>query len=173
MDETWKQHKTHMQALDGFRLEGRVALAVGDEAYNGTVTWDQAWDTIDFRFRGPFGLGGIRIHGDEDRIRVKTSAGEEYLLDDPERDMEAQLGWSLPIHSMRAWILGVPDPDREASETLSDDLLLSLGQAGWTVSYEEYTTTADGTVVPRKVDMEGEGASLRFVIDEWRLGVVD
>lgn len=173
MSESWSEHKRHMQAVDGFRIEGRIALAVGDDAYNGTVTWDQAWDTIDFRFRGPFGLGGIRIHGDEERLRVKTSSGEEFLLADPEADMQVKLGWSLPIHSMRSWILGIPDPDREHTPELSDDLLVSLEQAGWTVEYEDYTTTADGIVVPRKVDMQGEGASLRFVIDDWRLGVVD
>lgn len=163
----WLERRDMLREIEEFRMEGRLALNTGRRGYSGTVSWEQNDDIVDFRFRGPFGFGGFRIHGDLDQLRVKTTAGEEFLLRDPELEMTERFGWSLPVHSMRYWILGVSDPGLPASEVPdADGLLASIEQGGWFVSYDGYSE-AEGLLLPRRLDMEHGDVRIRVMTDRW------
>jgi len=163
----WLERREMLQEIEEFRMEGRLSLNTGRRGYSGTVSWEQNDDIVDFRFRGPFGFGGFRIHGDPEQLRVKTTAGDELLLRDPEREMTERFGWSLPVHSMRYWILGVPDPALPASEVpAADGPLESLEQSGWLLHYDSYSE-AEGLLLPRRLDMERGEVRIRVMTDRW------
>jgi len=163
----WLERREMLQEIEEFRMEGRLSLNTGRRGYSGTVSWEQNDDIVDFRFRGPFGFGGFRIHGDPEQLRVKTTAGDELLLRDPEREMTERFGWSLPVHSMRYWILGVPDPALPASEVpATDGPLESLEQSGWLLHYDSYSE-AEGLLLPRRLDMERGEVRIRVMTDRW------
>lgn len=156
-----------LREIEEFRMEGRLALNTGRRGYSGTVSWEQNDDIVDFRFRGPFGFGGFRIHGDTDQLRVKTTSGDEFLLRDPELEMTERFGWSLPVHSMRFWILGVSDPALPATEVPAEDgLLESMEQAGWQVRYDGYGES-EGLILPRRLDLERGQVRIRVMTDRW------
>jgi outer membrane lipoprotein LolB len=158
-----------LREIEEFRMEGRLALNTGRRGYSGTVSWEQNDDLLDFRFRGPFGFGGFRIHGDAERLRVKTTAGDEFLLTDPEREMTERFGWSLPVRSMRYWILGVSDPELPATEQADEEgLLESMEQGGWQVVYDGYAD-AEGLLLPRRLDMERGEIRIRVMTDRWEI----
>ena len=121
IDANWLTRRDQLRALDDWRMEGRIALNVGRKGYNGTVSWEQDGESLDFRFRGPFGFGGFRIHGGSDRLRVKTTRGDEFWVTDPVEEMAERFGFSLPVYSMRYWLLGVSDPSLEADEVVNHD----------------------------------------------------
>lgn len=165
----WLERQDMLREIEEFRMEGRLALNTGRRGYSGTVTWEQNDDLVDFRFRGPFGFGGFRIHGDLDQLRVKTTAGDEFLLRDPEQEMTERFGWSLPVHSMRYWILGVSDPGLPANEVPDEQgLLESMEQAGWIVNYDAYDDV-DGLLLPRRFDMERGDIRIRVMSDRWEI----
>jgi len=167
----WAARRDALTKLDDWQLEGRIGLNAGREGGSGTFTWQQVRDGLDFRFRGPLGAGGFRIYGDDDHLRVKTTEGEEFELVDPERELRERYGWSVPLRSMRYWMLGIPDPNGEAAETLDDaqQTLALLQQNGWTVEYGGYDETA-GMLLPRKLTMEGNGIRVRVVVEHWQIG---
>jgi outer membrane lipoprotein LolB len=165
----WLERRDMLREIEEFRMEGRLALNTGRRGYSGTVSWEQNDDIVDFRFRGPFGFGGFRIHGDPDQLRVKTTAGDEFLLRDPEAEMTERFGWSLPVHSMRYWILGTSDPGMPASEVPgAEGLLESIEQGGWTVRYDGYGE-AEGLLLPRRLDMENGDIRIRVMTDRWEI----
>lgn len=165
----WLERRDMLREIEEFRMEGRLALNTGRRGYSGTVSWEQNDDIVDFRFRGPFGFGGFRIHGDLDQLRVKTTAGEEFLLRDPELEMTERFGWSLPVHSMRYWILGVSDPGLPATEVPDGEgLLESMEQAGWVVNFDSYGDI-DGLLLPRRLDMERGEVRIRVMSDRWEI----
>ncbi|NHA15014.1 outer membrane lipoprotein LolB [Thioalkalivibrio sp. XN279] len=163
----WLERRDMLREIEEFRMEGRLSLNTGRRGYSGTVSWEQNDDIVDFRFRGPFGFGGFRIHGDPNQLRVKTTSGDELLLRDPEKEMSERFGWSLPVHSMRYWILGVSDPGLPANEVPdADGLLDSMEQAGWLVRYDSYGE-AEGLLLPRRLDMERGDVRIRVMTDRW------
>ncbi len=169
IDPEWLERRDVLRALDDWRLEGRLALSTGQQGYNGTLTWEQLEDDLDFRFRGPFGFGGFRIHGSHEQLRIKTMGGTELLMSDPETDMRDKFGWAVPVYSMRFWMVGVSDPEAEAEEIV-DDLgrLVELEQNGWLVKYTAYRAH-EGVDMPRKMTMENGELRIRVVADRWRV----
>jgi outer membrane lipoprotein LolB len=83
-------------------------------------------------------------------------------------DLERQLGFELPLASLRYWVLGVPDPAVGVDEErLSPDAprLEALGQAGWQVAYRAYAGDAAG--LPRRIDAVRGLARLRLLVEQW------
>ncbi|NNM13342.1 MAG: outer membrane lipoprotein LolB [Gammaproteobacteria bacterium] len=153
-----------------WELNGRIGISVNKDTYNGSLQWEQEGDELDFRFRGPLGIGGVRIHGDlGQEVRVKTTRGEEFFLRDIEKDMQEQLGWSMPINSLRYWSLGITDPQQDAEVVLNDqDLLDEMQQGEWTIVYDSYTDV-DGVSLPRKFKISGPQTKIRMVINDWTI----
>jgi outer membrane lipoprotein LolB len=153
-----------------WKQEGRIGLSVGKDAYNGSLNWEQEGDTLDFRFRGPLGIGGVRIHGTlGEEVRVKTTRGEEFLLQDVEVEMQEQLGWSLPINSLRYWVLGITDPELDAELILNEnDLLDELEQGDWKVVYDSYMDIGKVTM-PKKLKVSGPDTKITLLVNSWTI----
>lgn len=87
--------------------------------------------------------------------------------------MRDRFGWSLPVYSMRFWIVGVSDPGMTADETVDDDgMLLELSQNGWDVSFDGYRVE-DGLLLPKKIVMESGDVRIRVVADRWQIALPD
>jgi len=100
---------------------------------------------------------------------VKTTGGDEFFLSEPEREMTERFGWSLPVYSMRFWILGVSDPGMPAEEDVDEDGLLDeLEQGGWVIRYDGYTES-QGLVLPRRLDMEHGNVRIKVMADRWEI----
>jgi outer membrane lipoprotein LolB len=165
----WQSRRDALLALPSWQAQGRIAVNAGKDGGSGAFTWQQAGDALDFRFHGPAGAGAFRIDGDGERLHLRTAGGEERDLTDPERDLRERYGWSVPLNSMRYWMLGVPDPAEEAATTLDDaNELVLLQQRGWTVEYGAYGGT-ERTALPRKLTMEGDGVRVRVIVERWDL----
>lgn len=173
IDVDWLDRRDLLRQLDDWRMEGRIALRTGKDGYNGTLSWEQLEDDLDFRFRGPFGFGGFRIHGNLDRLRVKTTRGEEFYLQDPEVEMRDRFGWAVPVYNMRYWIVGVSAPESTADEIVDEQgFLAELEQGGWEVRYDGYRDH-QGLALPRKIVMESGDVRIRVVTDSWRMEIPD
>ena len=153
-----------------WEMDGRIGLTVAKDSYNGSVAWEQNGAAIDFRFRGPLGFGGLRIHGDlDDKVRVKTTTGQDFTVSDFESEMQARMGWSIPINSLRFWALGIVDPEVDADVVLNEeDLLDELVQGDWKVVYEAYKEV-DGVQLPRKFRITGPDTKIKMVVNDWTI----
>jgi outer membrane lipoprotein LolB len=165
--QAWGERQGTLAPLDEWQLEGRVAIDAGRDGYSGSLSWDQDGEALDFRFKGPFGMGGLRIWGGADALTVKTHKGETFTVTDPERDFGARLGWSLPIRSMRYWMAGIPAPGAEfAAEVDGRGRPLRLAQQGWTVTYAEYQTVG-ALELPRRLEMVRDDVKIKVIAERW------
>lgn len=162
-----------LRDLDAWSLQGRVALSTAEESFSGSIFWEQVDDDLDLRFRAPLGLGGFRVIGDEELIEVAMSSGESFLAEDPGPAFEQAFGWSLPVHSLRYWMLGLPDPTSEHQEILDTRGTPSrLRQGGWTIEYDRFQRVND-SLLPTKLQITGRGVRIRVAVDHWYLAGVD
>jgi outer membrane lipoprotein LolB len=169
---SYEQRSAQLDSVDSWELRGRLAVATGNRAFQGSFQWRQRADTLELAVRGPFGQGVLQVDGSPDALTV-TARGDTRVLDDPETQLSELLGWWLPVGSLHAWLLGLPDPGFDAAtEPGSDGTLASFDQRLWHVAYPAYQLAPSGgndssMLVPRRIDLTHGDLRLRLTIDDW------
>lgn len=163
----WAQRQQLLGSLSDWGFAGRIGVSAGEEGFNGRLRWRQRGDAFEATVSGPLGAGAIRIDGDPTRIAVSERDGDTLILNDPERDLRARYGWTIPVTSLRYWALGVPDPASPATTEFDEaGQLARLQQMSWTVTIPDYREDA-GQLMPRRIIALNGDAKVRLVIDNW------
>ncbi len=166
-DLSYPERQSYLQQLDGWDMRGRIAVDMGEQAFQGSFRWQQSVDSLDLVVRGPLGGGVLQVAGPPDRLMVRAR-GETWELVNPETELSALLGWWLPVRSFSAWLLGLPDPMFAAQTSLGpDDTLQSLEQRLWTLSFQSYQLL-DSVALPRRIDLIHRDLELRVTVDRWQ-----
>lgn len=170
-ERNWAIRRSTLLAVQNFALQGRLSES-GLTGVRGELNWTQTGRHFDIHFYGPLGVGAASITGDPKSVQIKTKDGI-YLTDHPESLMQEKLGWSLPLESLRYWLLGLPTPMRGFEREPADTVLLddagrpqTIKQLGWKLDYGEYQTI--GVIdLPRKIVLANGDKSFRIVVDQW------
>jgi outer membrane lipoprotein LolB len=161
-----------LEAVPTWEMRGRLAINTGQRAFQGSFSWRQQADVLDLAVRGPLGAGVLHVAGSPSELTF-TARGETRKLTDPEAELQALLGWWLPVTSLHSWLLGLPDSGfRAATEAGADGTLAELQQRLWRVTYPAYQIaplagTPMGILVPRRIDMQHGDLLLRLTVDDW------
>lgn len=163
----WPERRAVLQALDEFALRGRVAVSSAGEGFNASLHWEQIGGGARLALEGPFGAGGLEIESDGDMLRLRNSRGESLDGEAARAELERQLGFALPLDSLRFWVLGVPDPARPAEEVVNEmQQLTRLLQSGWTIDFGRYVRVGEQWR-PVRLTAQRDAARVRLVIDRW------
>ena len=105
--------------------------------------------------------------GGDDTVFITDKDGETTALQDVEAELWYRYGWTIPVESLRFWVLGIPDPRVPAETQLGDESrLLSLSQGGWDVVISGYREVG-GQQMPRRMTAISAETHVRLVIDDW------
>ncbi len=157
---SWEARRDVLQSWGRFESHGRVAIARDDEGFSGSWRWVQRTRRSTLELEGPLGVGGLRLDFDSD------GAGDEISR----LALEQQIGFVLPVESLRYWMLGVPDPRETFEEQRSSDAarLESLRQKGWTVIFKNYAPVSGVDYeLPQRIEASRESLRVRLVIEGW------
>jgi outer membrane lipoprotein LolB len=164
---SWQARRPQLQARDHFELKGRVAVAAGGDGFNARLRWTQAGRQTQLSLDGPLGAGGVQVISDGASLSIVTAHGDRLDADAARTELTNRLGFDPPLGSLRYWILGVPQPDQPAQESLDpQQRLASLQQNGWSVEYTDYMSV-NGEWLPSKLTLQREGVRLRVIVDGW------
>jgi outer membrane lipoprotein LolB len=167
----WPARRAALQSLDGWMLNGRIAVAAGADGFSGGFDWAQEGERADIALSGPMGGTRLAIQVDGGRFRVTDERGASYAGEEAERFVAERIGPGrpLPVAAMRYWLVGAPAPDAPHEETLgAEGRLASLVQSGWRVRYDRYEPVGV-LALPARLEMTTEGLRLRVVVSSWRL----
>jgi outer membrane lipoprotein LolB len=166
----WPARREALQALDRWSLDGRIAVAAGEEGFSGGFDWVQAGERADVKLSGPMGGSAMNIRVEGDRAAV-WDGGQGASTGDAEALLARYFGpdRTLPAGQMRYWLLGVPAPQAPADETLGDDRRLAmLAQSGWQVRFDRYEAVG-ALVLPARLEMTTGDLRLRVVVSQWQV----
>lgn len=165
--EPWPQRKAELQQRSHYVVKGRVAVAAGGEGFNARLRWVQDGPQAQLSLEGPLGAGGVQITAKGEDLSIVTSGGEHLGSEAARAELASHLGFQPPIGSLRYWMLGVPDPDHPAQETVDDgQRLIHLAQAGWEIEYPAYMPV-DGQSLPSRVTLHSSDVRVRVLVDSW------
>ena len=166
---SWSVRRPELQALGRFGLNGRVAVAVGNQGFNAGLRWTQSAAVTHLTLTGPLGAGGVQVTADGGDLSVVTSNGKRLGNAAARTQLEEKLGFEPPLASLRYWILGVPDPSQAASVQLdSQQRLTQLTQDGWQIDYSAYMPVG-AEWLPRLLTLRRQDVRVRMVVDGWQL----
>jgi outer membrane lipoprotein LolB len=170
---SYAARRNALESVSAWEMRGRLAIDTGERGFQAGFTWRQDADHLDLGVRGPFGNGIAQIFGTSSALTVR-SRGDTHTLTDPEAELSELLGWWLPVGSLHAWLLGLPDEKfRAAVAGGADGTLAAFDQRLWHVAYPTYQLaalagTANGVLVPRRIDLAYGPLTLRLTVDAWQ-----
>jgi outer membrane lipoprotein LolB len=161
------ERRDRVDALPGWDMRGRITIDTGERAVQARFRWrEQQPDSLLLNVRGLFGAGSFEIKGNDDALTLRTR-GETWSLVDPEAELSARFGWWLPVGSLDAWLVGLPDDAYEARVDLgANGALATLEQRLWMLEFGDYELT-EGLLLPRTIDMRHAELRLRLTVDSW------
>lgn len=164
----WAEHRAALAGTEQFALEGRVAAS--GQAGAARLRWNQKADGhFDGLISGPVGIGSLRVRGSRDAVEVQTR-GERFISQHPERDLQALLGWSLPLEALPYWARGLPQPGRPVRYLLDTrGHLQMLYQDGWQIDYQAYRDSAGARSLPARMVLSHDGRVLTLIADDWQI----
>jgi len=165
----WPERRAALQAVAQFTFAGRMAAATASEGFSASVNWQQQGLNSDLTLRSPLGFGGAHLQFDGTTLQMTASDGT--LLDGAAAHAELVrvFGFEPPLASLRYWLLGVPDPAAEASETLdATQRLQNLQQLDWQIAYGDYVPEA-GFWLPQRVSLQRGALRLKLIVTRWQL----
>jgi len=163
----WEARTRILADLDDWEFKGRIGVSAAGEGFNGKLRYSQNDDDFRATVSGPLGFGTIQIEGDGSQVTVIDKDGEEWMLPDPEVDLQIMYGWTIPVASMRYWALGIPDPTELAFTDFDEQgLLTSLEQGNWHIQIAQYRE-GGGQMMPRWLTAVSGDNKVRLLIDNW------
>lgn len=149
-------------------MDGRIGVHSSNDSWQANLVWghDERQDRL--RLSGPLSQGLITIIVQKDLIYINEGDGVEHLAREPEAALRAKLGFSVPLRSLRYWVLGVPNPE-VSWQVVSPETRGAFEQEGWRVTPSGRSAMGEYSL-PERLLVEGSGIRLKIVVDQWGPG---
>jgi len=155
--------RDHLYDLKQWSFEGRLALTGQNDSWSANISWDHNLGTEKIKLSGPLGQGAVLIQLAGRVVTVDHGDGKVETSTEPEQFINQQLGMFVPLHSLRYWVVGLPEPSRAFEETAA-----GFKQAGWLNEYKQMQL-ANKEAMPRKMTVMNEQVKVKLIIDHWIL----
>lgn len=158
------------QPLEQFRLEGRISVKSGEQAFSGGILWQHDGLRDEILLTAPMGQGVAQLRREPGWVQLMTAEGSEFEAANGEALLERVLGVRLPVEGMRYWVTGLPRPQAEYALTWDDKgRVVRLEQDGWQLDYARHQSQAGRWLPGRVFARHGEDLEFRLVVDAWQL----
>jgi outer membrane lipoprotein LolB len=154
---------------DHWTLEGRLGVSDGHDGGSGGFTWTQNGGSYSFVFRAPITGRSFELSSGPDGAILKGLDGGPLQGANAESLIRRALGWEVPLHDLRAWVLGLRADSGPAELAFGDNRLPSLlTQDGWSVDYRAWDTTRQPPL-PTTIFASRPPYKVRLSIETWTL----
>lgn len=145
-----------------WRLEGRLAVSDGRDSGSGSVTWEQDGPYYMIQLRAPVSGQSWRLSGDDVACALEGLHPYPVTADSPERLLERELGWHLPVAPLRDWLQGRPMRADTPVERDGEGRVTGFVEAGWRIDYRDFR---DGR--PTRIGARKPPYQVRLAIKSW------
>jgi outer membrane lipoprotein LolB len=149
--------------LEQWAFEGRLSITAHNDSWTANIDWQHHADKEQIKLSGPLGQGATLIQLSKGIVTIDKGDGKMQTSDQPETFINQQLGMTVPMQSLRYWMIGLPEPTMEFVETAT-----GFKQAGWLIEYKQMQAVKTNTL-PYKLNVTNEQVKLKLIVDQWLL----
>ncbi|MGA2399611.1 MAG: lipoprotein insertase outer membrane protein LolB [Steroidobacteraceae bacterium] len=161
----WNERATALEHARTWQLDGRAAAALGQQGWQASLDWRQKGSVSELHLAGPFGVGALALSMSPEGLSLNGAPPTPAVT----AQLEARLGFELPLEYLRFWLLGIPNPDAPFEITRNaQDRAQHLSQAGWSIDYDQYRPEGDDEL-PARMVLSKAGARVRIAVDRWEV----
>jgi len=164
--DLWVSRQDAVQKLNTWRCEGRAAIIAQNGG--GQISFDWLHNPKDqvLSIKTPLGQNALQLTVNPGGATLIDHDGQVITGENGEAMLNEAIGWSVPLESLRAWLLGLPASLDDSYTLDPQGRLLSIDSQGWTIEYKRYSEI-NGVSLPSKFELRRSEMSLRLVIDRW------
>ncbi|MBV1775738.1 outer membrane lipoprotein LolB [Burkholderiaceae bacterium DAT-1] len=150
-----------------YTVDGRVSVhKAGQNAFPSNFSWTHELSNDRVDISNGFGQVLARIEVTPHHAAFFDAEGKERRAEDIGTLSERELGWDMPAHGLKFWLLGLADPDRPASWEAGDTRILH--QDGWDIRFPD----AKAGEAPSRIFLSRPGLDVRIALYNWQLGQI-
>jgi outer membrane lipoprotein LolB len=165
----WLQHRASLSSLDHWQVRGRVAIRRGNDGWSAEFDWRQRADSYRIRLWGPFGQGGLEVHGDGKGVWLQRRDAAPVYAHNVDRLLQQETGWQLPVQGLREWLLGLPVSGQPSVMRWDEGgRLYTLNQDGWQIDYRRYRDVGEREL-PDRLQLQRDSVRVKVVVDKWQI----
>lgn len=153
--------------VSSWQMSGAIAARKQNQGWNASFNWQQQGPNhYQIRLNGPLGNGAVLITRQGNTVTYRD--GPKRLTGTNASTMlERQTGVRLPVNYLYYWVRGLPAPGPVQSiKRDSNNHLLFLRQAGYTIEYSQYKTIKQFHL-PTRMRVHNNQVFLKLVIRQW------
>jgi outer membrane lipoprotein LolB len=161
--------KAKLQKLRNWQFNGALSISQGNSGAIVNVNWHQHTDDYTIALTSILDIAGAQIVGNKHQITLIRAGQPPVTAATPEKLMQKELGWWLPLENTHYWLFALPSPNIPYKATYyANTSLQLLQQQHWQIHYVDYQVV-DGIYLPHLVVFEYPSLRLKLVIKKWSL----
>lgn len=164
----WKVRQQGLKRIKGWDISGSFSVFPKTAAPVGaSYHWQQTGAQYRIRVHAALNLYSLILEGGPRRAVLWQSDHEAVSAVTPEKLMQQQVGWHLPVSGLFYWLRGLPAPHAVRLQFDRYGHLKMVQQKTAVVRYADYITI-QGVDVPTVIDITTADAKVKIVIQQWR-----
>lgn len=167
LDTSVTMSRPAREAIDSFRIEGRIAVRRAGESFSAGIEWRHDAQSDEIVVSGPLGQGLARLTSAGGAALLETADRKRYVAADLDGLSEQVFGTPLPVSGLGRWVLGRPAFGGTARVDAAGRLA-ALSEQGWAIEYLRYESEAPDAL-PELLQARREDVEVRLKIDSWNL----
>lgn len=153
---SWKKREAKLQQNKSWVISGLISVTYNQKRDMAHFEWAQNQNNYTINISGPMNLNSVQIIGNKNEVRFYRSNNKCVKAKTPEKLFFDQLGWWLPISSIRYWIFALPAPAK--TNLVKFDKyghLVFFEQHGWKINYFDFQS-ANGMDLPSMIELKND-----------------
>lgn len=173
-DAAQQSREAALASHDHWTLQAHIGVTTERDSGSGDLEWRQDGAAYTFTVRAPITGKTWRLAGDAHGATLEGVGPRMQSDADVQRLLREQIGWDVPLASLRAWVFGLRAASPAAEVRYDDrELPALIVQGGWNVEYRDWfgaNEVAGSTLaLPKRVFATHGATRVKLAIYDWSL----
>lgn len=166
----WRQHQQAVNAITQYQTRGAFAWLSDNQKVYARFFWQQTGaDRYRLLLTNPLGSTELELNVQPGVVTLIDNKGKHYVADNAEEMIQRLTGMSIPLNSLRQWMLGLPGDATDYtldSQYQLKSLNYTQGGKTWHVEYNSYNN-AVMPALPDNMELTEGSQRIKLKMDNW------